>query len=117
MPYTLQGQPLQVAHEPQLKDGTLWVPFRAIGIALGGNVDWDPDQRMAILYLGPYTTTIRIGDKTADVDGEKVELQDEPYLDEGDTWVPVRFFERPLGYKVNADWQNKQVDITNPAAV
>ena len=116
MPYTIQGASVEVGNEPQLKDGTLWVPFRALGEALGGKVDWDPDNHVAILYLGPYTTTVKIGDRTVDVDGERVELQGEPYLADGDTWIPARFFERPLGYKVNADWQNKQVDITNPAA-
>jgi hypothetical protein len=91
------------------------VPFRELGEALGGKVDWDQDNRVAILYLGPYITSVVIGDATVDVDGQKMQLQAAPYVDSGDTWIPVRFFEQPLGYQVNADWQNKQVDIINPA--
>lgn len=116
MPYTIQGQAVDITQEPQMKDGTLWVPFRALGQALGGNVDWDADNQVAILYLGPYTTTVKIGDPTVTVDGNQVELQAAPYVSEGDTWIPVRFFERPLGYALQADPQTGQVDITNPAA-
>ncbi len=114
MPYTINGGELNVEHEPQLKDGTLWVPLRAVSEALGARLDWDPDNMVAILYHGPYIVTVKVGDTTVDVDGEKMELQAAPYVDGGDSWVPARFFEKPLGYNVEADWQNKTVAITNP---
>jgi hypothetical protein len=114
MPYTIQGQPVAITHEPQLKDGTLWVPFRALGEALGGRVDWDPDGKIAILYLGPSITTVKIGDQTVNTDGEDIELQAAPYLADGDTWIPVRFFSKPLGYNINVDLQTNKVDIVNP---
>ncbi len=116
MPYTIDGQPVDIGREPQLKDGTLWVPFRALGQALGGTVDWDPDNQVAILYLGPYTTTVKIGDPVVQTDEMSTELQSPPYVDQGETWVPVRFFNRPLGYQVNVDLAQNRVDIVNPAA-
>ena len=116
MPYTIDGQPVTLDQEPQLKDGTLWVPFRALGEALGGNVDWDPATQTGILYLGPYITTVKIGDPTVNTDGEEIELQAAPYLSNGDTWIPVRFFSQPLGYNINVDLQANQVDIINPNA-
>ncbi len=115
MPYTLNGNALQIAEEPNHKDGTLWVPLRAVSQALGAKVDWDPDSEVAIVYNGPYIYSVKIGDSEVDVDGQKLELQDAPYTESGDAWVPVRFFERPMGYKINADWQTKQVDISVPA--
>lgn len=114
MPYSLNGTAISMTAEPQLKDGTLWVPLRELSEMLGAKVDWEPSNHVAILYHGNAIYTIKIGDKNIDVDGQTVELQDAPYTDGGDAWVPVRFFEKPLGYRVNADWQNKQVDIVNP---
>lgn len=116
MPYTLNGSPLNIAEEPNHKDGTLWVPLRAVSQALGAKVDWDPDNQVAIVYNGPYIYTVKIGDENVDADGTKLALQAAPFMQDGDAWVPARFFERPMGYHVQADWQTKQVNITNPAA-
>ncbi|HVF09178.1 MAG TPA: copper amine oxidase N-terminal domain-containing protein [Abditibacteriaceae bacterium] len=114
MPYSLDGQPLAVSREPQLKDGTLWIPLRAIGEAVGGNVDWDSDNQVAVLYLNSRMVTLKIGDTTADTDGEKAELQAAPYLDNGETWVPVRLFNEALGYGIAVDLGSSQVDLTSP---
>jgi hypothetical protein len=43
------------------------------------------------LYLGPYITSVVIGDATVDVDGQKMQLQAAPYVDSGDTWIPCAF--------------------------
>ena len=114
MPYTFEGTELPINSEPQLKDGTMWVPLRALGQALGGSADWDPDNRVAILYLDNRVATLKVGDATADVDGEQIELQAAPYLDSGETWVPVRFFNHPLGYPLRVELDSKSVHLSNP---
>lgn len=113
MPYTLNGQSASIA-EPNLKDGTMWVPLRAVGQALGGSIDWDPDNRVAIVYLGDNIATLKIGDATADVNGKKSQLQEAPYLEEGDTWVPVRFFNL-IGQQVTVNLQDKHIEMTTVA--
>ena len=116
MAYTVDGQSISVSNEPQQKGGTLWVPLREIAQSMGGTVDWDPDNRIAIVYLGSRIATIKIGDVNVDVDGQNYELQEAPYLADGDTWVPVRFFNQALGYGINVDLGTKQVDFTNTAS-
>ncbi|MBV9865897.1 MAG: copper amine oxidase N-terminal domain-containing protein [Abitibacteriaceae bacterium] len=116
MPYTLDGQPLNVSLEPQQNGGTLWVPLRPIGQALGGNVDWDPDNQVAILYLNSRIATVKMDDANVDVDGQQYALQEAPYVSDGESWVPVRFFNNPLGYALNVDLGSHQVDFTSPAA-
>ncbi len=111
MPYVINGNAVQ-ATEPNLKDGTLWVPLRELGEALGGNVDWDPDNRVAIFYLGDHIATLKIDDQTANVDNEKTELQAAPYLDNGDTWVPVRFFNL-VGQQISVNLPDKHVEMTS----
>lgn len=114
MPYMVNGELLELASEPRLQDGTLWVPLRKLGSALGGNADWISPNRVAVLYLNDRIVTLTIGDKTADIDGEKLELQAAPFVEEGETWVPVRLFERGLGYGLSADPASGIVDLTSP---
>jgi len=116
MPYSIDGTPVEGAHEPRLKSGTLWVPLRQVSEALGASVDWDPANQVAIVYLGSDMATLKMGDATVDWNGEKRELQEAPYVEEGEAWVPVRFFEQTLGYKLNVGLENSQVDFTTAAA-
>lgn len=113
MPYTLNGQEASIT-EPNLKEGTMWVPLRAVSEALGGNADWDPDNRVAIVYLGTNIATLKIDDATADVNGEKSQLQEAPYLEDGETWVPVRFFNL-VGQQVRVNLQDKHIEMTTVA--
>jgi hypothetical protein len=115
MPYVLNDEPLEIGSEPRLQDGTLWVPLRKLGEALGGKADWISPNHVAVLYYGERIATLTIGDTTADVDGERFELQDAPFLEGGETWVPVRFFERGLGFTLSAHPQSGTVDLKSPA--
>ena len=54
MPYTFEDASLQVSAEPQIRDGVTWVPLRSLAQSMGANVDWDPDNRIAILYPDQY---------------------------------------------------------------
>lgn len=114
MPYMIGGELVEIGSEPRHQDGILWVPLRKLGHALGGNADWVAPNQVAVLYLRDRIITITIGDKTADIDGERRELQGAPFVDDGETWVPVRLFES-LGYTLSADAQNGIVDLTPPA--
>lgn len=112
MPYMLNGELLDVATEPRLQDGTMWVPLRKLATALGGNVDWESSNDVAILYLGDRVATIQAGQTAADVDGSAYQLQAAPFEEGGETWVPVRFFEDALGYTLTADPNNGIVDLS-----
>lgn len=115
MPYMINGEMANISPEPQLKDGTLWVPLRAVSQALGANVDWEPNTGVAILYAGDQIVTMQMDQNMVDVNGQKSQLQAAPFVSNGESWVPVRFFES-LGHTVNPDWENKIVDITTSAA-
>ena len=116
MPYMLNGEMLEAGGEPRLEDGTLWVPLRKLGTALGGNADWLAENKVVALYLNDHIVTLTVGDHTADVDGEQFEMQAAPFVENGETWVPVRLFERGLGYSLSADPKNGIVDLTSNIA-
>lgn len=112
MPYMLNGDMLDVATEPKVMDGTMFVPLRKLAVALGGSADWEPSNGVAILYLGDEVATFDHNSKTVDVTGQQSELQASPLLEDGEVWVPVRFFENQMGYQLDADSQNGIVSLT-----
>ncbi len=112
MPYMLNGEMLEIATEPRVGSGTMYVPLRAVTTALGGKADWEPTTETAIVYMDDKIITVKSNDTTVDVDGEKTELQAHPWIDNGEMMVPVRFFENALGYGLDADAQNMIVSFT-----
>jgi hypothetical protein len=112
MPYMLNGELISVASEPRLDSGTLWVPLRKLGHALGGTVDWEESSGVSILYLNDHVATFQAGAASVNFDGELIDLQAAPYVEEGETWVPVRVFEKAFGYSLVADPQNGIVELT-----
>lgn len=111
MPYMLNGAMLEVATEPRVGEGTMYVPLRDVVTALGGKVDWEPSNGVAIVYINDKIATLQSNETTVSVDGEKTELQAHPWIDNGEMMVPVRFFENPLGYALDADAQNMIVSF------
>ena len=112
MPYMLNGEMLEVGTEPRVGSGTMYVPLRDVAIALGGKVDWEPTNGVAIVYINDHIATLQSNDNTVDVDGEKTELQTHPWIDNGEMMVPVRFFESALGYGLDADAANGIVSLS-----
>ena len=111
MPYTINGSDSSIVSEPRLQGGTMWVPLRDVAEALGGKVEYEPTNGVAMLTHGDKIVTVQIGDANVDVDGTAHTLQDAPFVEDGETWVPVRFFNTTLGANVNVDLQNNSVDI------
>ncbi len=110
MPYMLDGEMLEVATEPRVGSGTMYVPLRDVASALGGKVDWEPTNGIAIIYINDKIVTLKSNDTTVDVDGEKTELQAHPWIDNGEMMAPVRIFET-LGYGLDADATNMIVSL------
>ncbi len=113
MPLTVAGQTL--GSEPQLRDGTMWVPLRPVGEALGGSMDWNGDNNSAIMSINGHTISVQAGNPDVDVDGTTTTLQAAPYVADGETWVPVRFWNDVLGYGLNVDLGSSSVELVNPS--
>jgi len=111
MPYILNGETLDINSEPRLQDGVLFVPLRKLATALGANVDFEPTTGTAILYISDQIATFTNDQKSVDLNGSEVPLNGAPFVESGETWVPVRFFQT-LGYKLDADPQNGIVDLS-----
>ncbi|SMG28201.1 family 10 glycosylhydrolase [Paenibacillus aquistagni] len=98
--------------QPYLENNITMLPFRAIGEALGANVEWKPENKQ--VEFSKETTHIQftIGENKAIVNGEVVALDMGAKNKNGRAMVPLRFVGESLGVVVNWDNLTKTVKIT-----
>lgn len=105
--------PLSVA--PYIKSSRTMVPIRAISQAFGARVEWLPEDKSITITLNEGGASIfiimRVGSKTAYVDQKAIELDTEPEIKSGTTFVPLRFVAENMGCTVNFDSATKTVRI------
>ena len=87
---------------PYVANDRTYVPFRALGEALGAKVEWDNDARTVTYTLGKTEVVMTIGEKTYTVNGEEKTMDVAPEITNDRTYVPVRFVGEALGFKVTA---------------
>ena len=102
MPYTLNGQPAQIAEEPHDQNGMTYVPFKQVVDALGGTITWDNETKTASATIGQWTANFMLAADTADVNGTTVQFPAPSYVDGGELYVPAEFFHNAYGYTVTA---------------
>lgn len=87
---------------PYIANDRTYVPFRALGEALGAEVVWDNDARTVTYTLGKTEVVMTIGEKTYTVNGEEKTMDVAPEITGDRTYVPVRFVGEALGFNVTA---------------
>ena len=87
---------------PYIANDRTYVPFRALGEALGAEVVWDNDARTVTYTLGKTEVVMTIGETTYTVNGEEKTMDVAPEITNDRTYVPVRFVGEALGFKVIA---------------
>ncbi len=85
---------------PYIANDRTYVPFRALGEALGAKVVWDNDARTVTYTLGDTEIVMTIGDTTYTINGVEKSMDVAPEITGDRTYVPVRFVAEGLGFKV-----------------
>jgi hypothetical protein len=80
------------------------VPIRAIVEAMGGTIGWDNSTQQITLTANGNTVNMWVGKKEITVNGVKREIDVAPLIQNGRTFVPIRFSAENLNAKV--DWIN-----------
>jgi hypothetical protein len=96
-----------------LVDGSTLVPLRLISEGLGAEVNWDGENNTVTVKDADTTIVLKIGSKTAEVNGEIVEMIAAPELRDGNAVVPVRFISENLNADVSWEQETMKVAITN----
>ena len=98
--------------------GRTQVPIRFIAEELGCQVLWQENGQAntAIIKKGSKVIQLKIGVKTALVDGKSIVLDTAASLKEGRTFVPLRFISEVLGAEVEWDNLSYKIRITTVAS-
>ena len=80
------------------------LPIRIVAESLGGTVTWNGELQRVIL--------ITIGADTAYVNGTAVKLDAAAFVENGRTYLPLRFISETLGAQVAWNEAEKTVTIT-----
>ena len=111
------GETLVLDAEPFIRNGTTFVPFRALFERLGLEVGWDPATKTVAGQGGGVTMTLRVGSAEAIVDGVVKTLTQPPAIVGGRAFVPLRFVSENAGADVAWDGAARQIAVvTGPSA-
>ena len=95
-------------------DGITYVPVLDTARALGGDADWDNVNKIATVTIGQWAAVVPMASSEADVNNVHVAFNGPTIVEENRMWVPVRFFEKAFGYRI--ELAGDAVNIVNPAA-
>ncbi|MGE5560736.1 MAG: N-acetylmuramoyl-L-alanine amidase [Chloroflexota bacterium] len=96
----INGKPITTDVPAQLIGERTMVPARAVFETLGAKVGWiDASRTVTVDYLD-HAVSVRIGVRTATVDGRSVQLDVAPVIVGDRTLVPLRFIAESIGARV-----------------
>lgn len=114
--YWLDGSKKQLEQPPIIQNGRTLVPLRFVTEVYGGDIEWDgEDKSIHIEYRG-NDIEMHVGDTTAYVNGQAVQLDVPPVIISGRTLVPVRFISESLNMTVSYDDKVRCVRISEKIA-
>lgn len=98
---------------PYAPHGTTLVPVRAITEAFGSAVEWNGTTQEVLITKDNTTIKLKIGSKTAYVNGNAVEMLEAAQTINGRTVVPLRFVSENMGYSVQWNAESQEIVINN----
>jgi len=101
----LNGEMLAFDVPPRVIEGRTMVPLRFFFEKLGASVTWIGETQEIIVERQGIVLEFQIGSNTAIKNGEKLELDVPPYIENDKTLMPARFLGENLGYDVSWDEQ------------
>jgi hypothetical protein len=111
MNFQIQGQPVDL--EYQDRDGITYVPLLETVQALGGTVTWDNTNKVATATIAQWVATVSMAAEEADVSGTHVTFNGPTLVENDRMWVPVRFFEKAFGYRLDLNGDTLNIVNTN----
>lgn len=113
----INGTFLKTDQPPVIENGRTLVPLRAIGEALGCEINWESESKTAVFTQGDVRAEITVG-KSAIIVGDGVYNEEVPIdtpasIINSRTMIPLRALSECFGYNVNWDAETKTVTINS----
>ena len=97
----LDGKPLIGDVPPVIINNRTLVPLRVVGESLGASVNWISNSAPIVIRRGADEISLKVGVRTATLNGATLTLDVPPQIISGHTMVPFRFIGEGLGAGVN----------------
>lgn len=97
---------------PKIVNDRTILPIRIVAESLGGTVTWNGELQRVTIQKGADVILITIGADTAYVNGTAVKLDAAAFVENGRTYLPLRFVSETLGAQVVWNEAEKTVTIT-----
>ena len=113
----IDGFRVDLGPSPLLIDGRLLVPLRVVSEYLGAIVHWEAEENKPariILSFADQVVELYVNDRMAFIDNAPRRMDVPPCLEDGLTYVPLRFLGEALGIDVFWDSGRNTVYLTSP---
>lgn len=113
----LNGTQIQLEPPAVLVNGATLVPMKVLFVALDPsvNTEWNTKEQSVTAKWDNNTLRLVIGEKQANLNGNKIDIPVPPQLIDGSTYVPLKVVAESFGAKVEWDGTNQRVLITTAA--
>jgi hypothetical protein len=88
-----------------------YVPLRAVAESLGADTNYDAKTGRIELVRADDTLRLRVGDRSATLNGNKMTLRAAPFAVSGRTMVPLAVIARAFRTHVRYDTAHAQIDV------
>jgi len=102
-PFVIQGKVVQER---------LLVPVRTVSAGLGAEVIWNQTAKTITVLQGDTEVLLKINSNTVMLDGKEMTIDVPAQIEQGVTYVPIRFVSQTLGGTVAWDASNRTADIS-----
>jgi hypothetical protein len=114
---SVDGQRIVADVAPVTTVGQAYLPIRAISEATGGNAAFDEATRTITVRHGSDVLRLKLGERTALLNGKRLTLSHAPFTVRGRAMVPSSVINDALGSSVRYDARQAKVDVRTPGVV
>jgi len=107
----INGKEEAIDVAPVIIDSRTYVPIRFIVDAMGGDVQWEPNEKRVTVIRGSQMIEMRAAKKELTVNGKLIVSDAAPVIRNDRTLVPLRLLSEQFGWKVDWNAENKEVTL------
>ncbi|MDP4133095.1 MAG: stalk domain-containing protein [Bacillota bacterium] len=97
---------------PMIRGNLTYIPVRGVFDAAGADIAWDSEARTVTVKTDSSSVVVEIDNKQGRVNGRRVMMAGAPFIENGRTYIPLRFISESLGYKVTWDGATQTIGIS-----
>jgi serine protease Do len=113
----VDGQRVVSDVSPVTTGSVAYLPLRAVSEAAGADTSFDARTDQLTVRRGPAVLTMKIGDRSATLDGRAIELMSAPFTVHGRAMVRASDVALALASAVKYDVARGRIDVRTPGAV